>query len=189
VLSDTGTPLFISANLTLPEGVSFIGQPIWGSLGYALPATLGVCLAAPGRRHLLFIGDGGFQMTVQELSTILRLDLKPIIFLINNDGYTIERLIYGAESSYNDINPWRYSRLPVVLDTNDRAATHTVRTEAELRAALDETSDASKLHFIELIVPGMDAPKPLARFAKRVAEFDFPQILDQDGSVALIEVE
>lgn len=181
VLSDTGTSLFASANLTLPEDASFIGQPIWGAIGYALPATLGTCLAAPGRRQLLFIGDGGFQMTAQELSTILRLDLKPIIFLVNNDGYTIERLIYGEESSYNDINPWRYSRLPEVLDTNDRAATHIVRTEAELRTALHAAEDSSKLHFIELILPRMDAPEPLVRFAKKAAEFDFPQIVDQQG--------
>jgi TPP-dependent 2-oxoacid decarboxylase len=60
------------------------------------------------RLHLLFLGDGAFQMTAQELSTILWRDLNPMVFLLNNDGYTIERLIYGADSSYNDINPWRY---------------------------------------------------------------------------------
>jgi TPP-dependent 2-oxoacid decarboxylase len=58
-------------------------------------AFLGTLLAAPRRRQLLFIGDGAFQMTAQELSTILRRGLKPIIFLVNNNGYTIERLILG----------------------------------------------------------------------------------------------
>ncbi|MCE6983591.1 alpha-keto acid decarboxylase family protein, partial [Pseudomonas frederiksbergensis] len=89
-------------------------QPIWGSIGYTLPALLGSLLAQPERRQMLFIGDGSLQMTVQELSTILAHQLKPVIFLINNDGYTIERLILGENSSYNDINPWRYAQLPQV---------------------------------------------------------------------------
>jgi indolepyruvate decarboxylase len=72
-------------------------------------------------------------MTAQELSTILWRDLNPVIFLLNNDGYTIERLIYGADSSYNDINPWRYGRFPAAMDPRERAVIHCVRNEAELR--------------------------------------------------------
>jgi indolepyruvate decarboxylase len=92
VVTDTGTSYFASANLMLPEGTAFIAQPVWASLGYALPAALGTGLAASERRQLIFLGDGAFQMTVQELSTILRLELKPIIFLINNDGSKTELL-------------------------------------------------------------------------------------------------
>jgi indolepyruvate decarboxylase len=124
VAADAGTALFAGARLRLLAGATFIAQPIWASIGYGLPALLGAGLAAPERRQLLFIGDGAFQMTVQELSTILRLDLKPIIFLLNNDGYTIERLIHGAESIYNDIHPWRYGQIPKAFDCANRAATH-----------------------------------------------------------------
>ena len=176
VVSDTGTAFFASANLTLPENVSYIAQPIWGSLGYALPAILGTCLAAPERRQLLFVGDGAFQMTAQELSTILRFDFNPIIFLINNDGYTIEQLIFGANSSYNDISSWLYGRIPPAFDRKDRAVIHVVRSKAELQTALQATTDTSRPHLIELVLPRMDAPKPLVRFAKRAAEFDFPQL-------------
>jgi indolepyruvate decarboxylase len=179
VTADVGTCYFGSVNLPLPENVAFIGQPIWGSIGYALPAVLGSCLAAGERRQLLFIGDGGFQMTAQELSTILRLDLKPIIFLVNNDGYTIERLIFGAESIYNDINPWRYHQLPSVLDKKDRAAIHVVKTERELEAALDAARDNDKLNFIEVELPRMDAPEQLVHMAKHVTSFDFPQLQDE----------
>ena len=177
VISDTGTSFFASSNLTLPEGTTFIGQPIWSSLGYALPAALGTCLAAPQRRHLLFLGDGAFQMTAQELSTILWRDLNPIIFLLNNDGYTIERLIYGADSSYNDLNPWRYGRFPAAVDPRERAIIHCVRNEAELELALQATSDSTKPHLVEIFLPRMDVPEPLARFAKKAAAFDFPQLL------------
>ena len=180
LVSDTGTSFFASSNLNLPEGATFIGQPIWGSLGYALPAVLGTCFAAPERRHLLFLGDGAFQMTAQELSTILWRDLNPIIFLLNNDGYTIERLIYGADSSYNDINPWRYGRFPAAMDPRERAVIHCVRNEAELRWALQGSTDTTKLHLIEIILPRMDAPDPLVRFVRKAAEFDFPQLLEEE---------
>ena len=180
LVSDTGTSFFASSNLNLPEGTTFIGQPIWGSLGYALPAVLGTCLSAPERRQLLFLGDGAFQMTAQELSTILWRDLKPVIFLLNNDGYTIERLIYGADSSYNDINPWHYGRLPDAMDPRGRAVIHLVRNEAELRWALQAATDSTKPHLIEIILPRMDAPDPLVRFAKKAAEFDFPQLLEEE---------
>jgi indolepyruvate decarboxylase len=86
---------------------------------YALPALLGTLLAAPRRRQLLF---GAFQMTAQELSTILRRGLKPIIFLIDNNGYTIERLILGASSRYNGINQWRYVEAASLFDTQDQAS-------------------------------------------------------------------
>jgi indolepyruvate decarboxylase len=176
VVSDTGTCLFGAAGLAVPEGVSFVAQPIWGSIGYALPAILGTCLAAPNRRQLLFIGDGAFQMTAQELSTILRLDLKPVIFLINNDGYTIERLILGAGSPYNDIQPWRYGQVLTAFGAADPAPVPVVRNVRELEIALGAAGDASRLHFIELILPRMDAPEPLVRMARRAAEFAFPQV-------------
>jgi len=152
------------------------------SVGYALPATLGTCLAASDRRQLVFLGDGAFQMSVQELSTILRLNLNPIIFLLNNDGYTIERLILGSESSYNDISPWQYSQVPAVFDTRNRAIVHVVRTEVELEAALHAARDVSKLHLIELVLPRMDAPEALVRFARKAAAFDFPQMRDGNES-------
>jgi TPP-dependent 2-oxoacid decarboxylase len=50
------------------------------------------------------------QVTVQEVSTMIRNNLDPIIFIINNDGYTIERLIHGLKRKYNDIQPWQYCK-------------------------------------------------------------------------------
>ena len=93
----------------------YLVQPIWGSIGYTLPALLGSMLAAPQRRHLLFIGDGSIQLTIQELSTLLREGLKPVIFILNNGGYTIERLIMGENAKYNDIQNWQYSQFAQVF--------------------------------------------------------------------------
>jgi indolepyruvate decarboxylase len=123
-------------------------------------------------------------MSGQELSTILRRGLNPIIFLLNNDGYTIERLIYGADSSYNDLNPWSYGRFPAAFDPRERAIIHCVKNEAQLKQALQATSDSTKPHLVEICLDRMDASEPLARFAKRVAEFNFPQILEEEVSRA-----
>ena len=92
-------------------------------------------MAAPERRHLLFIGDGSFQLTAQEVSTLLRCEQKPIIFLINNDGYTIERYILGENSSYNDIGPWDYAKPPAVLNTQAQPFSVAVETTQQLEMA------------------------------------------------------
>jgi indolepyruvate decarboxylase len=160
----------------MPNGVAVIGQPLWAAVGYSLPALLGTLLAAPRRRQLLFIGDGAFQMTAQELSTILRRGLKPIIFLVNNNGYTIERLILGPGSSHNDINQWRYAEAAFFFDTQDQAIAYRVRTEDELEDALAAASDLKALVLIELVMSRFDAPGPLVNFAQRCAEFNFPQL-------------
>jgi indolepyruvate decarboxylase len=173
VLADIGTSSAGTGGLRMPNGVAVIGQPLWAAVGYALPALLGTLLAAPQRRQLLFIGDGAFQMTAQELSTILRRGLKPIIFLINNNGYTIERLILGASSSYNDINQWRYVEAASFFDTQDQAIAYRVRTEDELEGALTTSLNREALVLIELVMSRLDAPGPLVNFAQRCAEFNF----------------
>ena len=175
VLADIGTSSAGIAGLRMPSGVAVIGQPLWAAVGYSLPALLGTLLAAPRRRQLLFIGDGAFQMTAQELSTILRRRLKAIIFLVNNNGYTIERLILGASSSYNDINQWRYAEAASFFDTQSQAIAYRVRTEDELEDALAAVRDREALVLIELVMSRLDAPRPLVNFAQRCAEFNFPQ--------------
>ena len=173
VIAESGTSSAGISGLRLPTGATCITQPIWGSIGYTLPALLGSLLAAPTRRQLLFIGDGSLQMTVQELSTILAHNLKPVIFLINNDGYTIERLILGEHASYNDVNPWRYAQLASVLDTRERSRSFTVHTEDQLEDALAQAAQADTLVFIEVVMERMDAPESLKRFARLFAEFDY----------------
>ena len=148
----------------MPDGVTVVGQPLWAAIGYALPALLGTLLAAPRRRQLLFIGDGAFQMTAQELSTILRQGLKPIVFVINNDGYTIERLILGPYSSYNDINQWRYAEAASFFDTRDQAISCTVHTENELEDALVAAEAPGSLVLIEIVMSSDGRTRTLSEF-------------------------
>lgn len=81
IIGEVGTSNSALSGIKLPATAKYIAQPLWGSIGYTLPALLGSLLAAPERRQILFIGDGSFQLTVQELSTIIRHGLKPIIFV------------------------------------------------------------------------------------------------------------
>lgn len=173
IVAENGTSLAGLSRLKLPEGCSFISQPIWGAIGYTLPALLGTSLAAPDRRHLLFIGDGSFQLTGQELSTILRHGLKPVIFLLNNHGYTIERLILGETSAYNDVANWRYADLPAVLAPTVQAHTFIVNNELKLEAALETATDPTALTFIEVKFKPMDTPKGMLVFGKMAREYDY----------------
>lgn len=173
ILGEAGTSHASLSSMKLPAGATYIAQPIWGAIGYTLPALFGSLVGASGRRHLLFIGDGSFQLTAQELSSILRRDLKPVIFLLNNEGYTIERLILGERSAYNDVGNWRYAALPHVLDRGDRVLPLVVETVAGLEDALREAGTADQLVFIELKLPMMDAPESLKKFADLFADFDY----------------
>ena len=161
VIAENGTSALAMADVRLPEGCSYIAQPIWGSIGFTLPALLGSLTAASNRRQILFIGDGSLQLTVQELSTILHRGLKPIVFVLNNRGYTIERYILGRNAAYNDIANWSYLGLPAVFAPGVSVNSASVRTEDDLEAALASAEQADCLSLIELCLEAMDAPQLL----------------------------
>jgi indolepyruvate decarboxylase len=167
---DNGTS-FSLLGLKLPPGCTFIGSINWGSIGYSVGALLGALTAAPERRHVLLIGDGSFQVTAQELSTILRHGHKPAILLINNGGYTIERGYLGKTESYNDIANWSYADLPKVLHPGDTARSFVVRTCGDLQNALSAPND--KLLFVESIMDPCDAPSLITRSSNLGAELDY----------------
>ncbi len=173
IVAENGTSLSGVAGISLPRRASVICQALWGAIGYSLPATFGSLMAAPARRHVLFIGDGSFQLTVQELSSILRHRLKPVIFLINNDGYTIERLILGETSSYNDIQPWKYAELCNIFAGSAKFVSRRVQTRDMLEEALHETASADACVFVEVVMDRMDAPETLEKLGPVYAEQDY----------------
>ena len=173
IIGEVGTSNSALSGLKLPATAKYISQPLWGSIGYTLPALLGSLLAAPERRQILFIGDGSFQLTVQELSTIIRHGLKPIIFLLNNGGYTIERLIMGENAAYNDIQNWNYAQIPAVFNGSKAYQSHVVETVGQLQQVLDNVQQQDGLTFVELKLPAMDAPLSLKKFANVIARFDY----------------
>ncbi|MEW5821521.1 MAG: thiamine pyrophosphate-binding protein [Cyanobacteriota bacterium] len=156
VIADVGTALFGISQMLMPEGVIFIDQSYYCSIGYSVGATLGAAKAAPNRRTIAFIGDGAFQMTAQEVSTMIKEGLNPIIFLVNNDGYTIERYIH--DGPYNDIQPWKYHKLPEIFGNSYNIE---VKTELELEKALKEARNYNGLAFIELHFDKWDSTEAL----------------------------
>jgi indolepyruvate decarboxylase len=171
ILAEDGTSNAGATEMRLPAGCSFVTQAVWGSIGYTMGALLGTLCAAPDRRNILFIGDGSFQLTAQELSTILRHDLKPFIFLINNQGYTIERAILGKNARYNDVANWRYADLPSVFCRESTAECYTVATEEELQRVLDAPHKG--LVFVEALMDKDDSPETLIRAGHAFADSDF----------------
>ena len=158
VLADQGTSFYGMATHRLPRGVTFIGQPLWGSIGYTLPATLGAGLAHRDRRPVLLIGDGAAQLTVQELGTFSREGLSPVIVVVNNDGYTVERMIHGKTAPYNDIVSWSWADIPTALGVTNhltfRAQTYGELDDAFVAAA----SQRDRMVLIEAVVPRLDVP-------------------------------
>jgi indolepyruvate decarboxylase len=118
-------------------------------------------MAAPDRRILLMTGEGAHQLTAQEVSQFGRFGLKPVIFVLNNAGYLIERLLCKDPTiAYNDVAPWRYAELPHALGCDDWF-TARVTTCDELDQALAKASEAATGVYIEIVTDPY-AASPLA---------------------------
>ena len=166
LIADTGDAIFACSELQIEEPENFLGQPYYLSIGYSTPASLGVSLARPKKRTMIITGDGAFQMTAQELSTHFRNNTNPIFFLINNEGYTIERFLH-KDNVYNDIQNWRYHKLPQVF--GDNFISFDVYTEGELEIAIDSVlKTKDKLGFIEVHIDKLDCSDLLKNFAENL---------------------
>lgn len=169
IVTETGTANFGILDVQLPEQSVLLTQMLWESIGWSVGSTLGAALAAKEvglKRSILFVGDGSLQLTVQELSVMLRVGVKPIIFVLNNGGYTIERYIdRSITRKYNDISNWNWTGLFKVLgDPEEKiSCTYTVRTKEELSALLDDTRFAStdKIQLVEVMMDKLDAPRAM----------------------------
>ncbi|KAJ5540109.1 Pyruvate decarboxylase [Penicillium frequentans] len=174
VLTETGTANFGIWDTRFPANVTAISQVLWGSIGYALGSCQGAALAAKelqNRRTILFIGDGSLQLTVQELSTMLRNKLNPIVIVICNEGYTIERYIHGWDATYNDIQPWDHVNIPKVFGATDGYKGYRIKTRDEVHKLFAEPSfnESDSLRLVELYMPRDDAPAALKLTADAAA--------------------
>jgi indolepyruvate decarboxylase len=166
VLADQGTSFYGMADHRLPQGVTFIGQPLWGSIGYTLPAALGAGVAHPNRRTVLLIGDGAAQLTIQELGTFCREGLSPVIVVVNNDGYTVERAIHGETAPYNDIVSWSWTDIPRVLGVAKHLAFQ-AHTYGELDDALIAAADhKDRMVLVEAVLPRLEIPRLLVELVQ-----------------------
>ncbi|AQZ16909.1 hypothetical protein BZL39_K05020 [Zygosaccharomyces parabailii] len=180
VITETGTSAFGINQAHFPDHTYGISQVLWGSIGYTTGSTLGAAFAAeeidPKKRVVLFIGDGSLQLTVQEISTMVRWGLKPYLFVLNNDGYTIERLIHGEKAQYNDIQPWKNLQLLPTFGATDYE-THRVATVGEWEKLTTDAkfNENSKIRMVEIMLEVMDAPSSLVAQAKLTAAINAKQ--------------
>ncbi|ECQ6420046.1 alpha-keto acid decarboxylase family protein [Salmonella enterica subsp. enterica serovar Amsterdam] len=169
ILVDQGTAAFGAAALSLPDGAEVVVQPLWGSIGYSLPAAFGAQTACPDRRVILIIGDGAAQLTIQEMGSMLRDGQAPVILLLNNDGYTVERAIHGAAQRYNDIVSWNWTQIPPALNAAQQAECWRVTQAIQLAEVLERLARPQRLSFIEVMLPKADLPE-LLRTVTRALE-------------------
>ena len=164
VLADAGDSFLCAGDLVMQDQVGFLCQAFYCSIGFTVPGALGASLADTAQRAVVFVGDGAFQMTAQEVSSLIRHRLGPVIFVMNNRGYTVERVIH--DGPYNDIQNWAYHRLPEVFGG---AETAVVETEADLEAAITRIeADRDALFLVEVRLDPMDCSSALRRLGEEL---------------------
>jgi len=157
------------AQLTLPVRTRTLMQTNWEAIGYTTPAVLGAQMGNPSGRHIHVIGDGAFQETAQEISTMIHHGLTLITILLNNSTYEIENLTHKCapvNKTYNRVPGWDYSKLPGVLGPKGRPMGVRAETEDELCAALDAAAAAhreGRYSLIEVVLAPGDVASVLAR--------------------------
>lgn len=164
VVADIGECLFGASELTVPHH-HFFSPAFYCSMGFAIPGALGVQLASPGLRPLVLVGDGAFQMSISELSTFLQLKLNPIIFILNNNGYTTERFL--LDGPFNNIRNWNYHEVVSLLNGGKGLK---VETEGELEDAINIALKATELFIINVCVLSNDVSVSLRRMAENLSK-------------------
>ncbi len=159
LVAETGTCMLFLTPMWLPEGVGFQAQALWGSIGWATPAAEGICMANKSGRTILVTGDGSHQLTANEIGTMGRYGIKPIIFVLNNALYGVEIIVSESGWKYDDIAQWNYSHLPEAMGCSDWFCAK-VSTVAELDAAIEKANAHDGASYIEVMIPASES-KPV----------------------------
>ena len=170
IFAETGIIPHGLCQIKFPNNVHFNTQTLWGSIGWATSAAFGACIASPHSRVILFSGEGSHIVGAMELGSMLRYGVKPVILILNNGGYTIERLLSEEpDDEFNDVMHVNYSKFARAFE-GDVWSTK-VQTEDELDKALRVTQIMNKLCYIEICTDKMDIPdlskKVIENFKKK----------------------
>ncbi|GKZ36418.1 pyruvate decarboxylase 3 [Aspergillus brasiliensis] len=189
LLCDAGESWLIANHILLPPEANCLLQFPYCSIGWALPAGFGSQLARTQGRSIILIGDGGFQMTAQEVSSMIRHRANAVIFLFNNLGYRIETAMH--DGPYNYIANWDYVKVASSFSSKPHTASHNpyaskedaelegspsmfamkIKTIGDLRQALDRVDEESdKLALLELCIQPGDATDDLKRLGRAMAD-------------------
>jgi indolepyruvate decarboxylase len=167
VVAETGTSSTGAGGLLLPDGAVYHNQTLWGSIGWATGTALGTAVADRSRRTVLITGEGSHQLTANEIGNYGRHGVKPVIFVLHNEGYAVERALEEyPDWVYNDLAPWDYHTLPAALGCKDWF-TAKVKTNGELEAAMQKAEAADTASYIEMVGGKHDYPAGLKLVGSR----------------------
>jgi indolepyruvate decarboxylase len=167
VIADVGDSLFAATELTIHDRGEFLSPAYYTSMGFSIPAALGAATARRDHRIVVLVGDGAFQMTGQELSTLMGRGHNPIVIILDNHGYGTERYLHEGEWKYNEIQPWNYVELTKVYG---RGVGKVVANEGEFHAALHAAwKDVDQPYIIQAKLMENDASDTLKKLASRMS--------------------
>jgi indolepyruvate decarboxylase len=164
VIADVGDSLFGAIDLNVRARGGFISPAFYTSMGFAIPGALGAQTAKPDHRPIVLLGDGSFQMSCTELSTIVSKGLNPVVFILDNKGYTTERFL--LDGPFNDISNWNYHKITEVFG----GVGHKVETEGELEDAVSYALKSNVLNVISVQLGQKDISPALVRMTEGLAK-------------------
>lgn len=173
LVAETGTCMMYMTPMLLPEGVGFQTQALWGSIGWATPAAEGICMANKAGRTIVVTGDGSHQLTANELGTMGRYGIKPIIFVLNNALYGVEVVVSETGWKYDDLAKWNYSQLPAAMGCTDWFCAK-VSTVAELDAAIEKANSFDGASYVEVMIPASESQPAPVQLQNHVYKANIP---------------
>ncbi len=151
VVSDVGDAIFGAVGIQTNERAEFIAPAYYLSMGFSVPASIGVEMANRNLRPFVLVGDGAFQMTGTEISTAVRLGLKPIVLILNNDGYGTMRKV--RDGAFNVITQWSYLKICELVGGGEASV---AKTKGELDGEIKAALGSNQVRVIEIKVPRDD---------------------------------
>ncbi len=141
-----------------------------GTMGFALPAAMGAKLAMPHKQVVAVIGDGGYQMTVQELGTIMQYKIPVKIMVLNNNFLGMVRqwqqLFHSKRYSFTEMENPNFVKIAEAYNITARK----VEKREDLDAAMQEMLDAKTSYFLEVVVGKEDNVFPMVPAGAGVGE-------------------
>jgi len=161
-ITDVGDCLFGCVNLNADI---ILNPGYYASMGFGVPAALGSFLAIPTRKPISLVGDGGFQMTGVEISTLVRNNIPAVIIVINNGAFSSLEAM-DKKRDYFTVHNWNYVKLAESLGARGLR----VNTLESFKEALTSAIQADKAFLIEAVIERSDISETLERIGNTVRD-------------------
>ncbi len=165
LITEVGDAVMMSLDITIQRSGGFLCPVYYSTLGYSVPASIGVQAACPDLRPLVLSGDGAFQMTGMEVSTACRYHMNPIVIVLNNSGFGTERPM--IDGSFNDVAGWKYHKIPEITGCGKG---YLIRTEQEFVDVLKEAYASKELAILDVILDPDDISPQLRRLCQKFSQ-------------------